>query len=134
MPAEMTQSSQSFFCAAHHLGMNLRPAGPLPTPPTPPRMGRTPVMGGTPPRKGSLCFSHSPAIGPPDKQPREPFQINSVSITTGAFIKINYLGDVYRREPLGADGRSEGESAGLHGCQSALAALLRIQMCVSPPR
>lgn len=38
---------------------------------------------------------------------RKPFQINSVSIT-GAFIKINYLGDVYRREPLGeAEGQRE---------------------------
>lgn len=132
MLAEITQSSQRFFCAAHHLGMKLRPAGPLPS-----RHGQVPThgggRGGTPPLKGGIYFRHSPAIGPQDKQPRGRFQINSVSIA-GAFIKINYLGDVYRREPFGADRRSEGESVGLCDCQSKLAALLRIQMCVSPAR
>lgn len=57
--------------------------------------------------------------------------MDSVSIT-GAFIKINYLGDVCRREPFGANRRSEGESTGPHDCQSKLAELLHIQMCVSP--
>lgn len=101
--------------------------------PRPPHRDRTPpVTGRTPPRTGSVYFSYWPATGRQNKQPRKPFQINSVSIT-GTFMKINYLGDVYRREPFGADGRSEGKSAGLRSCHSRACGTSPAFRCASLP-
>ena len=51
-------------------------------------------------------------------------------------MKINYLRDVYRREPFGAARRSEGKSAGLCDCHSRAVALLLLSehsnVCLSP--
>lgn len=64
-----------------------------------------------PATRGGIHFGHHPAIGPQDKRPRKPFQMNSVSIT-GSFMKINYLRDVYRREPFGCRQKVRGRVSG----------------------